>query len=268
MATVSGKIKSFDGTELFFTKDLVDGAKAVVLIVHGLAEHLGRYDWVTGKLNEAGFNVYRFDHRGHGKTEGPRGFVKDFHEFVDDASFMVDVIKRENPDLPVFVLGHSMGGLVVSCFGAKYPGKAQGIIISGGITHTSEALEGTRALDPMMMLPNSLSALVSSDPEVVKAYEADPLILKETTAGLFAQMYEGVEWFKANEKNFTDPCLILHGGADQIVAPVNSELLYQNISSTDKELKIYDGLYHEIMNEPDKEKVLQDICSWIASRVS
>lgn len=127
---------SYDGTKLFFNRETMPGQKAVAVIVHGLAEHQGRYDYVADRLHEAGIGTYRFDHRGHGRSEGERTYLADFNQLPDDTNVIVDRAIAENPDKPVFLIGHSMGGFTVSAFGAKYPDKRlAGIITSGALTY-------------------------------------------------------------------------------------------------------------------------------------
>ena len=124
-------VESFDGTKLFFNRELVENARAAIVIVHGLCEHQGRYDYFADKLHQAGISTYRFDHRGHGRSEGERTYYSDFNEILDDTNVFVDLAIKENPDIPVFLLGHSMGGYTVSLYGAKYPDKKlRGIITS------------------------------------------------------------------------------------------------------------------------------------------
>lgn len=128
-------ITSFDGTKLYLKKETAADNKAVIVIVHGLCEHQGRYDYFAEKLHEAGIGTYRFDHRGHGRSEGEETFYSDFNELLDDTNVVVDMAIEENPDIPVFLLGHSMGGFTVSLYGAKYPDKKlRGIITSGALT--------------------------------------------------------------------------------------------------------------------------------------
>jgi len=266
---MSGYVPSFDGLELFFTRDVVDSGRAVVLIVHGMAEHSGRYDYVKDKLNAAGYSVYRYDNRGHGNSKGTRGHLENFNHFIDDANFMVDMVIGENRGLPVFMLGHSMGGFIAAAFGAKYPGKLKGIVLSAAATNSANLKQILPPVvpDPMIPIPNSLSSLICTDPAVVTAYEEDPLVLKETTLGLLDQFCKGQSWLNENEAHFHYPCLILHGGGDQIVPAADSKRFYENILSQDKSLKIYDDLYHEILNEPVKDAIIADIIAWINGRL-
>ena len=261
-----------DGVELFASKNLVDHPKAVVVLVHGLCEHSGRYDYVVSRLNAFGYSVYRFDNRGHGRSGGERGFIEDYQLFLEDADTIVRGARQENPGIPVFMLGHSMGGFITACYGVKYPDRLSGQVLSGAAVILLPAVKDMEFFDfdaaPRMPIPNSLAAVVSRDPDVVKAYTDDPLVLKEFTMKLMGEvLIKGAKRIMETMGAYRYPCLILHGGGDQIVSPDASKYLYDHISSTDKQLKIYDGLFHEILNEPEKETVLEDIHQWIEKRI-
>lgn len=266
---IETKIKSFDQTELYLVKNLLESPKAVVVLVHGLGEHLGRYEYLTNKLNLDGFSVYRFDHRGHGCSSGARAFYDDFNEIIDDVNVVVELAKNENPTLPIYLLGHSMGGYAVACYGTKYPNKVNGIVMSGGLTRDKSGLITSvpTDLNPAMYLPNTLSNIISRDSQVVKSYEEDPLVLKEISVGLYYSLCKGLQWLIENTPNFKYPVLILHGGDDRIVSCEDSSEFYKLIGSSDKELKIYPVLFHEILNDPEKDEVIEDILNWINARI-
>jgi len=265
-------IVASDGTELFHVKDVSDNPKAIIILVHGLAEHCGRYDYVVQKFNESGYGVYRFDNQGHGRSGGKRGYLDDFHKFIDDTDLFVDRAREENPGIPLFMLGHSMGGFITAGYGSKYPGKLTGQIFSGAVIIELPIFDPLKEMDlektPEATVPNSLSQLICRDQQVVRDYENDPLVLKETTLKLLTTVFfDGVSWLKENLKNYEYPCLILHGGNDQIVDNASSQYLYENSASKDKSIKIYDGFFHEILNEKEKDQVLGDIERWIEERV-
>ena len=254
-----------DGTGLYMVQDVTAPPKAAVIIVHGLCEHLGRYEYLTGRLCERNLMVYRFDHRGHGKSEGKRVYYDRFETISDDVNEVAERLKSHNEGLPLFIIGHSMGGYAVSCFGARYPGKADGIILSGALTRYNTKCAGELPLSVPgdTYVPNALGDGVCSDPEVVEAYNNDPLVEKEISAALLNSIYEGVEWLKENSGKFTDPVLILHGANDGLVSEKDSRELFGDISSEDKTLKIYAKLFHEIYNEVEKEEVIDDTLFWI-----
>ena len=232
------QIQSFDETMLHGKKNLVASPRAVVLIVHGVAEHLGRYDYLTARLNDFGYGVYRYDQRGHGKSGGERGFYPEYDTLANDVKAMVEAARGENEGLPLFILGHSMGGLSAVGFGIKYPNKVAGLVLSGALAADRRLMDTIPDdLDPLTPLPNELSNLISTDPEVVKAYHEDPAVLKEIKAGLFFQTRKCLDWFDSDQgvRNITYPILILHGGSDMIVSPDDARFLYLSVSSEDKE---------------------------------
>ena len=256
---------TFDGTGLYMVQDLTAPPKAAVIIVHGLCEHLGRYEYLTERLNEQNLMVYRFDHRGHGKSEGKRVYYDSFETISDDVNAVAERVKSHNADLPLFIIGHSMGGYAAACFGARYPGKADGIILSGALTRYHTKCAGELPLDVPedTYVPNALGDGVCSDPAVVEAYNNDPLVEKEISAALLNSIYDGVEWLKRHSGQFTDPVLILHGANDGLVSEKDSRELFGDISSKDKTLKIYAKLFHEIYNEVEKDEVIDDTLLWI-----
>lgn len=261
--------QTFDGTRLYMVKDYVDQPKGVIVIVHGLCEHLGRYDYVTEKLNQAGYSVCRFDHRGHGKSDGKKVYYSCWTEISDDVNAVVDMVKAENADTKLFVLGHSMGGYATTCFASRFPGKADGIILSGALTRYNTACAGPLPIDAPadVYSPNALGSGVCSDPAVVEAYNQDPLVEKEISVGLLNSIWDGVKWLKENAEKFTDPVLMLHGCNDGLVSNQDSRELFGEIASEDKGLVIYPKLFHEILNEPCKDEIIADILLWLSKRV-
>mgnify|MGYP002903170638 FL=1 len=201
-------VLSFDGTKLFVNKEVDMDCRAVCVIVHGLCEHQGRYDYLAEKMHEMGFGTYRFDHRGHGRSEGERTYYDDFNQLLDDVNVVVDMAVSENSALPVFLLGHSMGGFAVALYGAKYPNKnLRGIITSGALTQDNAGLVSgvPKGLEPHQKLPNELGAGVCSVPEVVDWYGKDPYNTQTFTTGLCYAICDGVAWFKTAVKDF---CLL------------------------------------------------------------
>lgn len=258
--------KSSDGVRLRLRKDLIEDPDAVVVIAHGLCEHLNRYDYVTAVLNQNGFSVYRYDQRGHGLSEGPRVYFSDYREMAEDCFSVFDLAKSENPEKKVFVLGHSMGGETVALFGTLYPEVADGFILSGALTRYNNPIMGSDfpiQAPPDHYVDNALGDGVCSDPAVVQAYLDDPLVEKKISISLINQIHEGVDFLKANPKEFIDPVLILHGANDGLVACKDSLEFFDEIASPDKGLQIYPRLFHEILNEPVRDEVLSDILRWL-----
>ena len=270
-------VKTSDGIDLFCKKDIPDNPVAVVVIVHGFAEHLGRYDYFVENLNENQIACYRFDNRGHGRSGGLMLHVDSYNDYVNDANLIIQRAKEEYPELPIFMFGHSMGGFITVLYGEKYKDKLDGQILSGAATDEPPqsnaflklVINILNATFPKMRIKNDLSALVSRDNEVVEKYRNDPLVHNKATARFFNQfIIEGMTQLKNNMKEYSYPCLILHGKEDKLVKCQASEYFYNNISSTDKQIKLYDNLYHEILNEPEKDMVINDILSWLKDKIN
>ena len=265
-------IKSFDSQKLFLQRDLIDDPQAVVIIVHGLNEHQGRYDYAAGRLNGEGFSVYRFDNRGHGRSDGKQSYIDDFNTYLDDADTIYKLVKKENPEAPIFMLGHSMGGFIAAAYGVKYPDKLSGQILTDAATNKMDSFSELEAIsledNPEMKLPNELGNLISRSEYVVDDYEKDSYVSEFTTLKLMkVLMDEGIPWLVSNLDQYQYPVLILHGEEDKIVDPSCSEKFYNLISSEDKSFKTYPELYHEILNSEEKETVINDILNWLEERV-
>jgi lysophospholipase len=261
--------QTLDGIELYGKIDVPTNPKALVVVVHGLCEHQGRYDYVAARLAAQGIATFRFDHRGHGRSGGPRVFYSDFNEIVDDTMEGFKTAQTEVPGLPTFVLGHSMGGYASALFGTKYAGAADGIVLSGALTRYNLQLVGPLPIagHPDTYLPNELGAGVCSDPLVGETYMADPLVEKQISVGLINSWQGGLDYLARNPDKFTDPVLILHGAGDGLVAEADSRQLYGEIASTDKALRVYPRMMHEILNEFRKDVVIEDILDWIGQRL-
>jgi acylglycerol lipase len=273
---MEGQLNMRDGTNIYYAKDIPENPKAIVVIVHGFAEHFRRYEYVKGKLNLKGYGVYRFDNRGHGKSEGDRGDIKNFMDFVFDADEVVDLARYEDPSLPIFMLGHSMGGFITALYGIEFPNKLKGQILSGAAVRKAPQVEGMKGafcqflniFIPKMRIRNDLSELICTDKDVVENYINDPLVLKDATLRFYMQiLIAGTKCIERNIDKYCYPCLIMHGGDDKIVPKESSQYFYDNISSKDKTIKIYDGLYHEIMNEKEKDHVIDDMINWLEQKL-
>ena len=273
---------STGGMQIYYAKNTdVQDMRAVVVMVHGLAEHLGRYNESAEALNAAGYGVYRLDNKGHGKTgvaNGDQGYVEDFSEYYEDIDLVVDIAKAENPGKPVYMLGHSMGGLLTAMYGVTYTSKLDGQIISGGATgpyYLSFGLDDaafyTAVGGANSLVPNSLTSTVCRYPAIQSYYYVDPLRLTSYTRKLQWETFGAGSKYLEDQitaGNYTYPVFIIHGGDDRIVSKAFSESLNNNIDSVDKTLTIYPGLYHESLNERNEKVVVtEDIINWLDARV-
>jgi acylglycerol lipase len=249
--------------------------KAVLILVHGLGEHSGRYMNVVNHLAPLGYALYAIDHIGHGKSSGQRVYVDSFDDYIATLKQFRDMVAGWQPEKPTFLIGHSMGGLISSLFLAVHPQDVSGAVLSGPAVKLPEgtsALTITAGKVLSFLLPTTgLVALdasaVSRDPAVVAAYLADPLVYSgKLTARLAAEMLTSMQRIGVDAGKIRVPLLIMQGTADRLVNPAGAPMLHGLVWSIDKTLKLYDGLYHEIFNEPEHEQVLNDVADWLAAR--
>ncbi|MDY7042092.1 MAG: alpha/beta hydrolase [Chloroflexota bacterium] len=252
-------------------------SRAVLLLVHGYAEHSGRYAHVADYFVGEGYTVYALDHRGHGKSAGRRGYFRRFRLLIEDLDTFFELVRGREAGRRVFLVGHSMGGLLVAAYNVRYPQKASGLVLSGAGVRVGEdvssllrTLSGIlSALLPSMGVTQLAAETISRDPEVVARYDSDPLNYRgKVSARVGAEMLKASRWVMREAHAITRPALIMHGTEDGLANPEGSRELYEAISSGDKKLKLWDGLYHEIFNEPEKEQVLAFMRDWLAERTS
>lgn len=266
-----------DGQRLFERSWLPErDPRSAVGIVHGYAEHSGRYDHVAERLVASGHAVYAFDLRGHGRSEGRRAYVRTLDEHVADLEAFLARVGEREPDLPLFLLGHSMGGTIVTSLLVSGRRDVSGVILSGAALQPGRALSRLvqgfisllGRLAPRLPLAKLKSEKISRDPDVVAGYDSDPLVHRgRMQAGTASAIIRATRAIDAQMEAITLPLLILHGTSDDLTDPDGSRRLYQRAGSPDKTLKLYDGLYHEVLNEPEKQQVLSDILDWLDAHV-
>ena len=250
-------------------------ARAVVVIAHGAGEHSGRYQHVAARLVDEGFAVYALDHRGHGRSEGPRALIERLRYAVSDLdAVVVDALGR-HPGTPLFLLGHSMGGTLGLCYALRRQERLAGLLLSGPLAALEAAPAwmrmGSRVLSgitPRLPLVSIDASLISRDPAVVQAYVADPLVYHgRLPARTVAELARAVDAFPVAVRSITVPTLIMYGTADGLCPPRGSVMLGEEIGAADKTVIAYEGVYHEILNEPERERVLGDVGAWLGNRV-
>ncbi len=268
-------LKAKSGNRIYYKSDKLESPKATVLINHGFAEHLGRYDYLAKELNQSGYNVYRYDLRGHGRSGKRKGHIESYKDFVDDCREMVDLIQA-NGEEEIFMLGHSMGGLVTFLYGIEYKDTLKGQILSGAAVGKLPSVRGIRPILLKIinvffsnrMMENPVTDDICSDPQVVEAYREDPLVLKEATVNFYVEfLLNAANYALDHLKEYSYPCLILQGEKDKIVPKEIAKKLHSEISSKDKKIKIYEDLFHEILNEKSKDLIISDIVDWLDSRI-
>lgn len=241
-------------------------AHASIVVTHGYAEHSGRYERVAGRLAAQGFAVWAVDLRGHGASAGDRASVLDVAHLVDDVLVALDRATAARPSRPLFLLGHSMGGLVAVALAIEHQERLAGLVLSGAAVGDPIGIEPLLELDPLPEVVLS-PEMLSRDPQVGHEYDRDPLnyrgpFRRETLRALTS----GARHVRNRFATLRLPLLVLHGGDDRIVLPVASEDLFAAASSADKELGIYPGLRHEILNEPEGPEIVDRIAAWMLAR--
>ncbi len=276
MSHAQGTFAGTGGFALFYQRWRPDGTpRTAVAIVHGIGEHCGRYANVVTGLVPRGHAVYGFDQRGHGRSPGRRGHVDSWREYRQDLHAFVRFIVAQESRRPLFLFAHSMGALVALDYLPTGQEALAGAIISGApIAPVGMAkpvlVAAARALSrvwPTFVLRSPLSAdALSRDPEIVQAYRSDPLVHGAATARWGVEALEVVRRVRADPAQITLPILFIHGGADRLNAAEGVRRYFEQLGSSDKTLRIYQGTFHEPHNDLDHEQVVEDITAWLEER--
>jgi acylglycerol lipase len=271
----TGELTGAGGLRIFTQSWLPDGEpSAAVVLAHGAGEHSGRYAHVAQRLTGEGLALHALDHRGHGHSEGRRAYIDRTRNLVADLDQVVVLTRERHPGVPLFLLGHSMGGWLALAYALEHQDRLDGLLLSAPVAALEAASAATRLIGkvlsaalPQLGLYAVDPSLVSRDPEVVRAYETDPLVhhgrLPARTIGELASTVEG---FPARVPEIELPLLVMHGTGDRIVPPAASLMVHDGARSEDKQLEMYEGLYHEILNEPEQQQVMDDLVAWIRAR--
>ncbi len=248
--------------------------RAVVVVVHGFNSHSGRYSWVAEHLVASGLAVYALDLRGRGKSEGERFYVESFDDYAADVATLVAMAKSKEPGLPIFLLGHSAGGVTACLYTLEHQADLAGLICES-FAHelpapdfALELLKGLSHLAPHAHVLKLKNQDFSRDPAVVESMNQDPLIANEVQpTQTVAALARADERLKKAFSRITLPVLILHGTADKAAKPSGSQHFYDSAGSTDKTLKLYEGYFHDPLSDVGKEVVLADIQRWMDERL-
>jgi acylglycerol lipase len=247
---------------------------AVVCLVHGLGEHSGRYAHLAAFLNQSGYSVMSFDLRGHGKSGGARGHSPSFEYFMNDIDLLMQAALSQYPGKTRFLYGHSLGGILVLNYALRRKPQVAGVIATGaGLRTVLEEqtakvafAKSVGAVLPRLSLPSGLDAtMISHDPEVVRVYQSDPLVHDRATLGMAKNTFQAISWAFDHCSEFDIPLLLMHGTDDQIAYARGSQE-FAGLVGCDCTLKLWDGLYHEIHNEPEKDQVFAFMLKWMEER--
>jgi len=249
-------------------------ARGTVILIHGFNSHSGFMAWPAEQFAGAGFAAYALDLRGRGKSEGRRFYVEQFSDWLGDVDKLAEIARSENPGVPVYVLGHSVGGVIASSYVFEHQPEIAGLICESfafdvGLPHLVQlALEGASHLVPHLPLYSLKNEIFSRDPAVVAEMNNDPLIKDEKQpAETASEVLKAAARLKENMPNFRVPVFIIHGTDDKATRPEGSQYFYDNVGSEDKTLKLYEGGYHDLLNDIDKKIVMADILAWVNQRV-
>jgi alpha-beta hydrolase superfamily lysophospholipase len=260
------------GDHLFSREWLPPDPERVLLLVHGLAEHSGRYEHVGAWFAERACAVHAYDQRGHGKSAGVPGHLRRFSDYLDDLEAVLRRVRERHPELPVFLVGHSMGGLVVTTFARERRPEVAGIVTSGAALRVPANVSRTtlagarllaRLLPRLRMNPQIDPAGLSRVPEVVRAYVDDPLVFSRITASFASELFAAMRRTGDGGADVRVPTLLLHGEADLLCPVEASRHFFAQLGAGEKGLRTYPGLFHEIFNEPERERVFDDLLAWL-----
>lgn len=250
--------------------------RGAVVLSHGLGEHARRYDHVAQRFGEAGLVTYALDHRGHGRSGGKRVMVRNMAEYTGDFGSLVDAATAENPGLTRIVLGHSMGGGIVFAYGVDHPDDYDLMVLSGPAVAAQTGVNPIKillgkavgSLLPNLPIEDLDDTAVTRDPEMLAAYRNDPLVHHgKIPAGIAKALLLVGDTMPHRARALTAPLLVVHGAEDRLVPASGSERLVECAGSKDVHLKVYPELYHEVFNEPERQRVLDDVTTWIEARL-
>jgi len=269
------RAKTTDGLSIFFrTARPRQDPRGVVIIVPGFNAHSGYYAWVAEQLVAAGLAVYAVDLRGRGNSDGERFYVKDFDDYVSDVASVVALAKSREPGLPIFLLGHSAGGVVSCLYALGHQSEIAGLISESfafqlpAPDFVLAVFKGISHLAPHAHILHLKNETFSRDPKVVQALNDDPLVGQETQPSqTMAAIVRADERVKQGFPLIKAPVLIIHGTLDKNANPAGSQFFYEMVGSADKTLKLYEGSFHDPLNDLDKKIVMADINRWLDARL-
>ena len=274
----TARFEGSDGTSLFYRNYIAEIERFQVVISHGLGEHSGRYGHVVDALCPMGASLWIHDHRGHGRSQGKRGHVNDFDAYVQDLKMLMALARTDKSDqLPLLLLGHSMGGLIALSFVRQYPRHVDGLIVSSPLLGVpkppSPVLKAVARIMsviwPALSFDNRLDpSFISHDGDEVRAYEQSERVHSRISARWFTRCMSEIEKTGGSPEAITSPILMQIAGEDHLVSTPAAIAYFNALTVADKTLFHYETLYHEIYNEkrPDRERVLADLKEWVAAR--
>jgi alpha-beta hydrolase superfamily lysophospholipase len=260
---------------LFFQAWAPEAPRATVVIAHGYAEHSARYEHVGRALAERGYAAYAYDQQGHGRSAGVRAHVARFGDFVDDLATFVQLVRERQPGGPLFLLGHSLGGLVAALYAIDRQRDLAGLVLSAPFFASADRAPAAllavaplvSAIAPTLAMAPFDSSGISRDPAVVRAYTSDPLVYTGRVRARFGHEFlTAAASVLPRASQLALPLLVMQGDADRIASVAAAEAIFRAAASPDKRIRHYPGLYHEIFNEPERDQVTADLLAWLDAR--
>lgn len=275
----TGIFAGVNSVQIYYHSWRADNPRGIIVIAHGLGEHSGRYLNLINTMQNDGVSFYALDHRGHGRSEGKRGHLNAFAEYTEDLKMLFKLVQKENPGVPIILLGHSMGGVIACQYALTYPQDMNGLILSSAglipamkIPNWKKWLANTMAsLAPALAMSNGLDrSHLSHDQSVIDAYSNDPLVHDRVSFRWVAEFTQAGEDCLNRATELSMPLLVIHGEDDKIVDCQGSKEVMAKASSQNKQFYLFKGLYHETMNEipPEREKVVNNVREWIIKQLA
>jgi len=277
MNYIEETVTTTDGLRLYLRRHELPSPHGEILIVHGFGEHSGRYVELTNHLVNNNYSVTAYDHRGHGLSDGLPGHVESFSEYDEDLAKIVKSIKERTDVKSLFVIGHSMGGLIALRHAARKDTAISGTVVSAPLIDVAVPVPAHKLMiarvgarmAPRMRLDNEINpSYLSRDPEVGRAYASDPLVNRKVSAKWFSEakqaMHEVTEW----APEIKVPVLVMHGTEDRLASVVATQRIFERIGSADKELEILSGYYHELFNEPERQEIFKRVTKWLGKHLT
>jgi alpha-beta hydrolase superfamily lysophospholipase len=274
MAYAEELIAAADGAKLYARRREAPASQAEIIIVHGFGEHSGRYSALSEHLLGRGFSVTAYDHRGHGQSAGLPGHIERFSYYEDDLDNVISAVRRRS-DQNVFLIGHSMGGLITLRYLARAGSKISAAVISAPLLGFATRVPPHKALigrvsarlAPRFRMNNEIDPMVlCRDKEICLAYAKDPLVGRQVSARWFVEAMRGMHEAAEFAPRISSSVLVMHGTEDKLASLSATQRVFERIASTDKELIVYQGFYHELFNEPQKTEVYERAADWIQRR--
>jgi len=254
-------------------------ARATVVLVHGNSEHMGRYAHVVQALTARGFTVFNHDHRGHGKSAGVRGDVEDFGFFISDLKKLVELARAENPDLPLFMVAHSLGGLIALTYTLEFESTLSGLVlmspalefgadVSPLLKRLAGVIAGVAPLLPITPSSKQPDSVLSRDPEIQRLFDADPLCYSGDVRARYGfELLKAAQKVRNRGRKLKLPVLLEYGTDDRLVNPRASKALFERLTTPDKTLLEWKDARHELFNELEKVEVIESVVGWLEARI-